>query len=72
MIDTNDSHDRALLSRIAHQAMLEKGFAPDFSPEEIAELDNIQGPAKQTESSRDLKHLPWCSIDNDDSLDLGL
>jgi VacB/RNase II family 3'-5' exoribonuclease len=51
--------------------MMERGFVPDFSPQAIAELDGINGPATQTEeSTRDLRNLLWCSIDNDDSRDL--
>ena len=51
--------------------MMERGFFPDFSPQAIAELDGIHGPATRSEeSTRDLRNLLWCSIDNDDSRDL--
>ncbi len=51
--------------------MLEKGLVPDFSPQALAELDRIHGPATHAEgSTRDLRSLLWCSIDNDDSRDL--
>ena len=51
--------------------MMERGFFPDFSPRAIAELDGIHGPATRTEeSTRDLRNLLWCSIDNDDSRDI--
>jgi exoribonuclease-2 len=51
--------------------MLEKGLVPDFPAQAIAELDRINGPATQsTDSTRDLRGLTWCSIDNDDSRDL--
>jgi exoribonuclease-2 len=51
--------------------MMERGFFPDFSPQAIAELGGIHGPATRTEeSTRDLRNLLWCSIDNDDSRDL--
>ncbi len=51
--------------------MTERGLFPDFSPQAIAELDGIQGPAMRTEeSTRDMGNLLWCSIDNDDSRDL--
>jgi VacB/RNase II family 3'-5' exoribonuclease len=51
--------------------MVERGFFPDFSPQALAELDGIHGPATQTdESTRDMGNLLWCSIDNDDSRDL--
>ncbi len=51
--------------------MMERGFSPDFSPQALAELDGIHGPATRAdESTRDLRNLLWCSIDNDDSRDL--
>ncbi len=51
--------------------MVERSLLPDFSPAALAELDKIQAPAPMAqESLRDLRELLWCSIDNDDSLDL--
>ena len=51
--------------------MLERGLLPDFSLQAIAELEGIHGPATRSEpSTRDLRNLPWCSIDNDASRDL--
>ena len=51
--------------------MMERGFFPNFSPQALAELDGIHGPATRAdESTRDLRNLLWCSIDNDDSRDL--
>lgn len=51
--------------------MLERGLIPDFPVRALAELEGIIGPAMRTEeSTRDLRNLLWCSIDNDDSLDL--
>ncbi len=71
MTHTNDRQHRAILRGIARRAMLERGLLPDFPPQALAELDEIKGPAVQTEpSARDLRHLVWCSIDNDDSRDL--
>jgi exoribonuclease-2 len=71
MIDPNDKQHRLILQRIAHQAMLEKGLIPDFPPQALAELEGIHGPATATDgSTRDLRNLIWCSIDNDDSRDL--
>jgi hypothetical protein len=58
---------RSVLQSIARRAMLERGLLPDFPPQALAELDGIHGPAIQTdESTRDLRDLAWCSIDNDD------
>jgi exoribonuclease-2 len=71
MMPTEDTQHRTILQRIAHQAMVEKGLFPDFSPQALAELDRIQGPATAANgSTRDLRQLLWCSIDNDDSRDL--
>ena len=71
MTNTDNRQHRSLLKKIAHRVMMERGFFPDFSPQAIAELDGIHGPATRTEeSTRDLRNLLWCSIDNDDSRDL--
>jgi VacB/RNase II family 3'-5' exoribonuclease len=71
MTNTNDRRHRSNLQRIARRVMMERGLLPDFTPRAIAELDGIHGPAiKAEESTRDLRNLVWCSIDNDDSRDL--
>jgi VacB/RNase II family 3'-5' exoribonuclease len=71
MTNTDDKQHRFILQKIARRVMMEKGFFPFFSPGAIAELDGIHGPATQTDgSTRDLRNLLWCSIDNDDSRDL--
>ena len=65
------SNDRSFLRNIARQAMIEHELLPDFSPEALKELNNIENSLDTTDKSeRDLRQLPWCSIDNDDSLDL--
>ena len=56
----------------AHQAMVEAGFRPDFSPQI---LQTVQAMKQQpslgaTPGTRDLRALPWSSIDNDTSRDL--
>ena len=61
---------REILRRIARRAMLQRGLLPDFSGEAIAELNAINVPASGNGDVRDLRDLPWCSIDNDDSRDL--
>ncbi|MDA8090085.1 MAG: RNB domain-containing ribonuclease [Nitrospiraceae bacterium] len=67
---------RAILRGIARRAMLDRGLLPDFSPEAIAQLNTIDSPAKIGVGEvhdlrvRDLRGLPWASIDNDDSRDL--
>jgi exoribonuclease-2 len=66
----NDRTNRATLRRIAHRAMLERGLEPDFSPAALAELKRTPRELTPPAGARDLRHLSWCSIDNDDSLDL--
>jgi exoribonuclease R len=78
---THDGHDhRELLKQIARKAMTDYGLWPDFSPSAISEAQQARPATEhaadgQTASPdpaapRDLRHLPWCSIDNDDSMDL--
>ena len=51
--------------------MAERGLEADFSPAAKAETDTLTGPARDAGPAvRDLRHLLWCSIDNDDSRDL--
>lgn len=76
-MNANDRQHRAILQRIAHQAMLERGLLPDFSAATLVELGRIQAPAAMGGESvgdphgiRDLGDLLWASIDNDDSGDL--
>jgi exoribonuclease R len=71
MTTPNDKSSRTLLQGIARRAMIARGLRPDFTPAAIAELDAIRAPAAATDATtRDLRHLLWCSIDNDDSRDL--
>jgi len=60
------------LTKIAHEAMIERGFIPDFSPaiyQEVSELKPLQISVSNTDT-KDLRNLLWFSIDNDDSRDL--
>ncbi len=67
----NDTQHRAILQRIAHRVMIERGLLPEFSPQVEYELGRILSPASVDGAPvRDLRSLPWCSIDNDDSMDL--
>jgi VacB/RNase II family 3'-5' exoribonuclease len=61
---------RATLRAIARQAMLERGFEPDYPPAAIAQTQHLAEDAPAAGVYRDLRQLPWCSIDNDDSRDL--
>ena len=76
-MNANKNYHRPILQSIARRAMLERGLLPDFSTEALAELGGLQiatvtgeGPADGPLGIRDLRNLPWASIDNDDSRDL--
>jgi len=59
------------LRAIAHQAMLDKNLQPDFPKAALAQAGALAGPAERPDPSiKDLRELPWVSIDNDDSMDL--
>ena len=64
--------NKSILQDIAKRAMLLRGLRPEFSRECISELEKIQAPAKpdSAAAARDLRHMLWASIDNDDSEDL--
>jgi exoribonuclease II len=68
---SRQSCDRDSLVEIAHQAMIDRGLEPDFGPPVREQLASLEAPARADDPSvRDLRHLLWCSIDNDDSRDL--
>jgi exoribonuclease-2 len=48
MTNTDEKQHRSLLQKIARRVMTERGLFPDFSPQAVAELDGIHGPATQT------------------------
>lgn len=61
---------RHWLRQIAHRAMIERGLEPDFPKAALRELEAISEAPGGGEGVRDLRSRLWCSIDNDDSLDL--
>ena len=64
-------HTRSDLAQIAADVMMERGLQPEFPPGVLQQLGGIDGPARETGPDiRELTHLLWCSIDNDDSRDL--
>lgn len=72
---TKTSHNPlSELSFFATEIMLEKGLYPEFSSAVMTEVNQIEAIDFTTPTPNktilDLTHLPWCSIDNDDSLDL--
>lgn len=50
--------------------MIERGFEPDYSPAAAAQVRQLSEQHYPATPRRDLRHLLWCSIDNDDSRDL--
>jgi exoribonuclease-2 len=61
--------DTALLSRIAERVMTERGFTPSPPPEAADQADRAREISPDV-GVRDLRQLPWSSIDNPDSRDL--
>jgi exoribonuclease-2 len=63
--------NRIILQNIARKAMIARGLEPDFPSAVVAELSKITSPAVYKPSmAKDLRDKLWCSIDNNDSLDL--
>ena len=61
------------LQAAAADSMRAHGFEPEFSPQvlsEVAALEAHPPPVAPGEDIRDLRELPWSSIDNDTSRDL--
>ncbi len=69
------------LQALAQRAMQARDLWPDFSAAALQEASALTPTASDrftlpgsappvSIAMRDLRHLPWCSIDNDDSLDL--
>jgi exoribonuclease-2 len=70
-MESETSSHRAVLQRIAHRVMLERGLEPDFPAAALAEVARLAAAPQRAEAgARDLRDLLWASIDNDDSLDL--
>ena len=70
-MNNNHHHHRSDLARIATRTMSERGLQREFSVAVEQQLSTIKGPAHEADAAiRDLTGLLWCSIDNDDSLDL--
>ncbi len=70
MYHPNKKH-RVILEEIAHQAMLDYGLLPDYPETVMQEVAKLYLSIDMTGNNiQDLRHLPWCSIDNDSSRDL--
>ncbi|MBV8755647.1 MAG: RNB domain-containing ribonuclease [Deltaproteobacteria bacterium] len=59
------SHDIDMVA-VARRVLQENGFEPDFPPGIEASIPATPAP----EPAKDLRDLPWSSIDNSDSMDL--
>ncbi|MHB1347200.1 MAG: RNB domain-containing ribonuclease [Candidatus Humimicrobiaceae bacterium] len=71
MSDSGERQHRQILKKIAQRVMVERGLIPEYPAQVLNQLEGIKEPAKGIEESvLDLRNLIWCSIDNDDSLDL--
>src|SRR5438874_2711784 len=65
----NGSQKQQLIS-IARDAMRARGLEPDFSAAAQAQAASAVAAPTADAAARDLRALPWSSIDNDDSRDL--
>ena len=54
----------------AHRILITAGFEPDLSEPARTQLDKLQAPAAIPDGVRDMRNLPWSSIDNTESRDL--
>ena len=71
MSTLRNDRPKSILEQIARRVMTERGFLVDFSEAALDEVEKIAQVDWRTKSPRkDLRHLLWASIDNDDSLDL--
>lgn len=65
------TNHRASLATIASWAMFSRGLEPEFPQAVHRQIARLMGPAVDVgEAVQDLRGMPWCSIDNDDSEDL--
>lgn len=59
------------LHQIAAEAMRSRGLLPAFAPQALQEAEAARGAGPERDGAiRDLRHLAWFSIDNDDTRDL--
>ena len=59
------------LHQIAVDALRSRGLRPTFTPEALQEAEAARQPSLEDDRAiRDMRHLTWFSIDNDDTRDL--
>jgi exoribonuclease-2 len=62
---------RERLAALAEAAMRARGLEPDFPPAAVGQAAALPSHLhSESRDVRDLRDVPWCSIDNDDSKDL--
>lgn len=61
---------RDSLTALAKEILSARGLQPAYPESVLKEVATINAPATPTGKVEDLRNLLWCSIDNDDSLDL--
>lgn len=67
----DNNANRITLQRIARKAMKARGLDPDFPAAVVAELKELADKQlSKADNAKDMRDKIWCSIDNDDSLDL--
>lgn len=68
------SNETTDLHQIARRVMEERNLLPDFPPAVLAETAGLRPNGRfaglKGAPIQDLRELPWCSIDNDDTRDL--
>ncbi len=71
MTFNHHQYSRKDIARIATHAMIERGLEPEFSKAAIQQVERITKPGEDSDPNIfDLTDLLWCSLDNDDSMDL--
>lgn len=59
-----------LLAHLAETVMLDYGLKPDLPEKARQQAAEVRTPLFPSERCEDLRHLLWCSIDNEESKDL--
>jgi exoribonuclease-2 len=67
---TTPTSTKEFLTDLAKQVLRSRGLQPDFTNGVLKQLEQINSPSPPYGKYEDLRHLLWCSIDNDDSKDL--
>src|SRR5258708_1287048 len=69
-MSTRSGPDQATLSRIAEQAMRDRGFEPRIPEAALRDAATFTAALAADGDVRDMRDLPWTSIDNPESRDL--